>query len=77
MEQLNLFEPTYQPRFQAYLNHVGKTHVDDIKIWEFMSWISKQRLLFATINELPDDQPLNVKMHKEFTEYLMELEGVK
>lgn len=40
MNQMTIFDTEeYQPRFQAYLDHVGATHADEVNARHFIAWI--------------------------------------
>ena len=73
MEQLTIFDEIYQPRFQAYLNYFGKTHVSEVNIRDFIRWIDKHIYEFRKSRGMHHDQRLNDQLHKEFTEYLLSL----
>lgn len=38
--QLTLFDEHYQPRFQAYLDHMNATHKSEVKMHDYIVWIS-------------------------------------
>lgn len=69
MEQLNLFTNDYQPRFHAYLNHVGKDSVDQVKIHEFIIWISEKWREFDRMQGKTDTGRTKEEQER-FTEYL-------
>jgi hypothetical protein len=72
LKQLTIYdyEKKYQPRFQAYLGYVGKNNANEVKMLDFINWISKHVLIFKNLKGMHDDERLNDKTHKEFTEYL-------
>lgn len=75
MEQLTIFDETeeYQPRFKAFLKATGKTHVSEVKFFEFRMWISKHFKDFRKIHGLCPYEPMSREQHDRFTEYLFEV----
>jgi hypothetical protein len=68
MIQLNLFTADYQQRFQAYLNYMNADSHEEIKMYEFIVWVSGHAEAFKrkyNTNTLHGRQ-------SEFTEYLWE-----
>lgn len=66
MTQLTLFDKHYQPRFQAYLDHMGATHKSEVKMYEFIIWINR---LVDEFKSMHDIQTLSGS-HDEFTDYV-------
>ena len=63
----------YQPRFQAYLNYMGKTHHGEVDNGHFMAWIGRNIREFRKQNKIKAFQPLSEQQNEEFTKYLFEV----
>lgn len=66
MQQLTLFTEHYQPRFQAYLDHMNVTDKSEVKMHEFIIWIGGHAEDFKQANNIGT---LNGR-HEEFDEYV-------
>lgn len=68
MTQLTLFDEHYQPRFQAYLDHMNATHKSEVNMRHFIAWISGYAEDFKQANDIGT---LNGR-HEAFDEYVKE-----
>ena len=66
MTQLTLFDEHYQPRFQAYLAHMGVSHKSEGKMHNYIVWISR---LAEDYKRLHDIRTLHGRQD-EFTDYV-------
>jgi hypothetical protein len=72
MKQLALFTEEYQPRFQAYLDHVGAAHADEVRTHDFVSWIGTHAEAFK---QMKGENFIRPSEQDEFTEYVWEQVG--
>ena len=67
--QMTIFDTEeYQPRFQAYLDHVGATHHSEVNIRHFIAWISRHADDFKRVQNIETIRG----RHDEFTNYVWE-----
>ena len=66
MTQLTLFDEHYQPRFQAYLDHMGATHKSEVKMHDYIVWISRLAYDFKRLHGI---RTLHGRQD-EFTKYV-------
>lgn len=72
MQQLSLFQETYQPRFQAYLNHMDATHADEVNTRDFIVWIGTHAEVFKKIK---GENFIRPSEQDEFTDYVWKQVG--
>lgn len=66
MTQLTLFDEHYQPRFQAYLDHMCVSHKSEVEMHKYIVWISRLADDFKRMHSI---QTLHGRQD-EFTDYV-------
>lgn len=69
MKQLELFTDEYQPRFQAFLKYKNAVSHTEVKMYEFIVWVSGHVADFKRIKSI---EILHDNIQDEFTDYLWE-----